>query len=410
MPQLILAFWIVALQPSDSADDSAARDRSRRSRECSDLQDRASEAEDERKFGEAEALHRSALLISARIYGLEHWKTRFAFAYWFEAAELARLEKVDARRFEDYLNSRHKFEAAIDDCEYASAASLADDLLKTCEELLGTQSPALVSVMVDAAQSNRAAGKYVEAISYAERAVEVARRTFGADSHTHARAHAALGICELELWRNESAAKHLQDAVEIVGDDESSGMSFTVIAHVRLGDAHRQMREYEKAEAAYRRAFHIARVHLADDKISMLHTQIALVRLLAESGRAAEGAVLLPPLMRQAEETEDDGLVREALKATAITFEELGKFDQALEYATRAADSYKTDWGSDYPLHGVALLRVASIQRKKGDAEAALPAAKEALTIVNKCFPFDHHHVIEAQAELQRIDDSLRNE
>jgi CHAT domain-containing protein/Tfp pilus assembly protein PilF len=200
------------------------------------------------------------------------------------------------------------------------------------------------SELIKQARALRSQGKYAEAIPVAEKAVQEAEHTFGADDKKLALSLSFLGI---------------------MLDDQG---------------------KYSEAEPLYTRALAILEKTLGPDNPDVAGNLNLLATLYSRQGRYAEAEPLYQRTLAIREKAlgPDDHLVANSLTSLAYLYELEGKYAEAEPLYQRSLAIYEKTLGSDNPKVATTLNNLAALYKDQGKYAEAETLLKRAQAINEK--------------------------
>jgi CHAT domain-containing protein len=322
----------------------------------------------------AERLHAEALELARSSVGERH--PLYARALRNLAVVLAAEDRHDeAERL--VREARAVAEAVQDDREVASAAGVLASL-------------------------RRARGDLAGAKSLAEEAVGIRRRVEGEDHPATARSLYDLGTIAQELGELGDAQPLLERAFAAMRAALSDDHPDTAKMATGVASCAEALGDFDRAEDLLQGALSVQRRRLGARHRESAMTMLQLGNLQRRRHRRADAE----PLLREAAETLAGLLppghpdVVESWVSVAFLYLEIGAFETAEAYLTRALVAREDGSERSQRLAASALSGLAVIRRRRGDLEGERQLLSSALAAVRQSLGNDHPVVATALGEL----------
>jgi len=252
------------------------------------------------------------------------------------------------------------------------------------------------------------AGKYDEALSLVERALEIRERLLGTEHRD-----VAAGIDSLagvysdrgEYVKAEPlylrALAIREKALGIDHPDTATGAS-------NLGKLYHYQGKYGEAESLYKRSLEIREKALGKDHPDTAEVLNNLAVLYSAQGKYVEAE----PLHQRALDIREKALGKDhpstaqSLNNLAFVYEYLGKYAEAEPLYKRALDIREKALGKDHPSTAISLNSLASLYHLQGKYAEAEPLYRRSLDIREKALGKDHPSTATGISNLARIYDS----
>ncbi|MEO1203071.1 MAG: serine/threonine-protein kinase, partial [Pseudomonadota bacterium] len=245
----------------------------------------------------------------------------------------------------------------------------------------------------------RGPGRLDESLAAYERARDLARQYYGADSMRHARALMDVGESHLLTARPEQAAQPLEEAIAIAGRIGEDPSFRAGSIRIRLAMLYSATGDYERAEAVARRA-------LAVPEKLATPTRLAILR---ELGVALSGQHRFDEASALFEESLLGRETRKGMNSTGLLptlipmarhYRRAGNVERALELASRAhaLGQAVTPAGTWEPAFASA--EYALVLKARGDEAGAASILDRAIGDLEATFGADDPRVVELRLEL----------
>jgi CHAT domain-containing protein/tetratricopeptide (TPR) repeat protein len=227
--------------------------------------------------------------------------------------------------------------------DFAGALPLIERELAIRETALGPNAPLVAQSLFNLAFVEYEIGDYVAARDRLQRSLRIAEDVFGPVHDKVAQALLWIGEAERELGDDAAAARAFARVVEIVdgGMESEADRAYVATAFHRLAAMHAEEGRFEEA------------------------------RRLHGRGLGLREQIFGP----------DHPFVAESLVETGRTLELEGRREEARELYERALRLRTAAWGEEHPLVARARLSVALVDARRGELDAALRSALEAVEI-----------------------------
>jgi CHAT domain-containing protein/Tfp pilus assembly protein PilF len=239
------------------------------------------------------------------------------------------------------------------------------------------------------------AGKYDEARSFGERALQIREKTLGPDHPDVAQSANNLGqLCYLKAEYARSEA-YYQRALTI--REKVLGPEHPVVA-VSLDNIaflYSDIGQYDKAELSYQRALNIRQKTLGPDHPDVAATIINFARLYFLRGEYEKAE----PLFVQARAICEKALEPEhpyvtvVLNNLATLYRKRGNYAQAEPIYVQSLTIREKALGPEHPNLAHPLINLANFYRERGDYEKAEPLLNRALAIRERALGLEHPDV-----------------
>jgi predicted metal-dependent hydrolase len=303
--------------------------------------------------------------------------------------------------------------------------------LATAEQRGGKNSPYLLPLLEQLAQSQSRAGALTQAAASRRRALAIALRNFGSDSPSAAEAMTALALAEIDRRRYLDAEPLLIVATNVLGErvaadhpplanalaararvavargEPSTGTKWAEQAvaiaaknpHQRSTEPLRALAAVYAADARFAEAERLLRDALARDREHSGQEGIATARSLSQLAnvyvRQHRFADALP-LLQEATAIDQQRLGRahpfiaDDLYELALVFEALGRAGEARKTLNAAAKLLERGDGKESARLGYVERELSRLLRAEGSIKAADAASQDAKRILKKADDEDH--------------------
>src|SRR6266508_1045602 len=252
------------------------------------------------------------------------------------------------------------------------------------------------------------AGKYDEALSLVERALEIRERLLGTEHRDVAAGIDSLAGVYSDRGEYVKAAPLYLPALAI--REKALGIDHPDTATVasNLGKLYHYQGKYGEAEPLYKRSLDIREKALGKDHPDTAEVLNNLAVLYSAQGKYVEAE----PLHQRALDIREKALGKDhpstaqSLNNLAFVYEYLGKYAEAEPLYKRALDIREKALGKDHPSTAISINSLASIYDSQGKYAEAEPLYRRSLDIREKALGKDHPSTATGISNLARIYDS----
>jgi len=292
-------------------------------------------------------------------------------------------------------DARKQFEESLklrDADKLDEALTFAERALEIRERLLGTEHPDVAASIDNLASIYTGNAEYVKAEPLYRRALAIREKALGKDHPETAKSLNNLAEVYRIQGKYLEAEPLYKRALEI--QEKALGKDHLEIAESlnNLGALYYSQGKYVETEPLFRRAFEIREKALGKD-----HPQVALslnnlALLYRTQGKYVEGE----PLFKRALDIREKALGKDhsdtaqSLANLAVLYSEQGKVVEAEPLYKRALDIYEKALGKDHPDTATSMNNLAFFYRDQGKYAEAEPLHKRALEVWEKALGKDH--------------------
>jgi len=252
-----------------------------------------------------------------------------------------------------------------------------------------------------------AQGKYAQAVSYGQRALDFYEKTRGPDHPYTATTLDNLAQLYYGQGKYEQAEELYQRALAISEQALDPDHPSTATTLNNLALLYYFQGKYEQAEELYRRALAIRKKVLGPDHPEIAKTLNNLAQLYRDQGKHEQAEPLYQRALAIKEKVLDPDH-----PSTAATLDNLaqlylvqGKYEQAEELYQRSLAIKEKALGSDHPETSITLHNLANLYSYQGKYEQAEELYQRSLAIDEQALPSDHPSIaitLESYADLLR--------
>ena len=307
------------------------------------------------EFAAANALFREALALSELRYGSEATET--------------------AQRLDDLATNLDNLGKTAD------AGAKYQQALAIREKILGADDPQVATSLINFGVFLDNSGSHLKAIPLLERALVIRRKVYGAN-------HVLVAYAELALAGACYSANRLVDA------ERSTLDALTIFRHIlpedhpkiteslnMLGILRTGRRDFAGAIPVFREVLDRYRRTLGDYHPDTLTVQNNLGATLLHAGKLSEAEHVQRDMLTHVRGDNGQASVVSDYQNLAMTLQELGKPEEAVDYARRALNMQRMREGASSGNVAVALRSLAIAEQYAGDTTAAERDYREALRI-----------------------------
>ncbi|MBI4853426.1 MAG: tetratricopeptide repeat protein [Acidobacteria bacterium] len=238
-------------------------------------------------------------------------------------------------------------------------------------------------------------GKYKEAISLAQQAVDIRKEKLGDSTLALAKAFNILGKAYFFDEDFDRAESFFIKALEI--RKKILGQEHTDIAEVlnNLGLLYEGKREYEKAEELYLKALEMRKKLLGEEHLDtiLIISNLGQLYELKNSFEKAESLYIKALEVRKKLLGEEHIDVAESLNYLGLFYYEVGKFSQAEPLLNKALEINKKLLGEEHLKTANIMNNLANLYLRKGKYLQAKPLLVKVLEINRKLFKDGHSNL-----------------
>src|SRR5262245_12632288 len=252
------------------------------------------------------------------------------------------------------------------------------------------------------------AGKYDEALSLVERALEIRERLLGPEHREVAAGIDSLAGVYSDRGEYVKAEPLYLRALAIrekaLGNDHPD----TATGASNLGKLYHYQGKYGDADPLYQRALEIREKALGNDHPDTAEGINNLAVLYSALGKYVEAEPLHQRALDIREKAlgKDHPFTAQSLNNLAFVYEYLGKYEEAEPLYKRALDIREKALGKDHPSTAISLNSLASLYHLQGKYAEAEPLYRRSLDIREKALGKDHPSTATGISNLARIYDS----
>jgi CHAT domain-containing protein/tetratricopeptide (TPR) repeat protein len=238
----------------------------------------------------------------------------------------------------------------------------------------------------------RREGRYNEALSTAERYVELARQRYGDERLPVATAVDWLATAYQDMGRYAEAEPLFIRALAIT--EKALGPHHADVGQPldNLAGLYKDMGRYTEAEQLLQRAVTIREEVLGPGHPDVAISLTNLAGLYQRLGRYAEAEQIYGRTIAVFEKTNgsDDEHLATALNNLAGLYQDMGRYTEAEPYLKRSLGMREKTLGPDHPDVSTSLNNLARLYRNQGRYAEAEPLYKRSLAITEKTLGLDH--------------------
>ncbi len=240
-----------------------------------------------------------------------------------------------------------------------------------------------------------AAGKYAEAVPYAERALEIRRKVLGEEHPDVAISMDNLAVLHKNLGRYSEAEPLYKRSLEIgkkVLGEEHPDVAITMN---NLAMLYGETGRYSEAEPLCKRSLEIQQKLLHKDHLLIAKSMNNLAELYRETGRYSEAEPLYKRSLEirkkfWGEEHPDVAITMDNL---AVLYGETGRYSEAEPLCKRSLEIRKKFWGEEHPDVASSMNNLAVLYWQMGRYAEAWPLLEKVMGINNKFLGEEHPRV-----------------
>ena len=253
-------------------------------------------------------------------------------------------------------------------------------------------------------------GKYQEAITIAERALDVAKHAWGSESFQTRIALGNLGRLLSIVGDYAKAEPVLQEAsrVELVifrhDIDPSTSDGFSGLA--QLYDS---IGEYAKAKPLFQKALRLRQLAFGDEDPDTASALCNLGKLYMDMREYANAEPLCVGALRIFRNIlgSDNPYTAQGARILANLYEELGEYTKAEPLYQEALQIRQKLLGSDHPDTAISLVELGTLYDSIGKCAEAEPLLRQSLPILQNAFGVEHQATTDACGSLAMVEFDL---
>src|SRR6266542_4150391 len=292
-------------------------------------------------------------------------------------------------------DARKQFEESLklrDADKLDEALTFAERALEIRERLLGTEHPDVAASIDNLASIYTGNAEYVKAEPLYRRALAIREKALGKDHPETAKSLNNLAEVYRIQGKYLEAEPLYKRALEI--QEKALGKDHLEIAESlnNLGALYYSQGKYVETEPLFRRAFEIREKALGKDHSDTAQSLANLAVLYSEQGKVVEAE----PLYKRALDIFEKALGKDhpytagSLNNLALLYYSQGKYVEAEPLYNRALDITEKALGKDHPNTAIGLSNLAEVYRAQGKYGEAEPLYNRALDIREKALGKDH--------------------
>ncbi len=292
---------------------------------------------------------------------------------------------------------------------YPEALSLAQRALELDEKALGPEHPDIAVSLGNLAGIYKASGAFEKALPLFQRALKIREKALGPDDPATATSLNNLATLYWATGAYEKALPLYQRALKIREKALGPEHPDTSVSLNNLAMLYHSMGAYNQALPLFKRALAIREKVLGPDDPATATTLSNLAGLYEDKGDYAKAVPLYQRSLQILEKTLGPEHPRTAtsLNNLALQYRTLGKFDQALPLMKRALAIQEKALGPEHPDTAVSLNNLAELYAAMGAYDQALPLYQRALAIREKALGPEHPETASALNNLAMLYETL---
>src|SRR6266508_275806 len=292
-------------------------------------------------------------------------------------------------------DARKQFEESLklrDADKLDEALTFAERALEIRERLLGTEHPDVAASIDNLASIYTGNAEYVKAEPLYRRALAIREKALGKDHPETAKSLNNLAEVYRIQGKYLEAEPLYKRALEI--QEKALGKDHLEIAESlnNLGALYYSQGKYVETEPLFRRAFDIREKALGKDHSDTAQSLANLAVLYSEQGKVVEAE----PLYKRALDIYEKALGKDHqdtdtnMNNLALFYRYQGKYAEAEPLHKRALEVWEKALGKDHPNTAIGLSNLAEVYRAQAKYVEAEPLYKRALDIFEKVLGKDH--------------------
>lgn len=249
------------------------------------------------------------------------------------------------------------------------------------------------------------AGKYSEAVPFAERALKLRESALGPSHLDVAEALNNLGLIYFVQGRHGEAEPLFKRSLSI--SERVQGSDHLTVARTlgNLASVYQAQGRYSEAEPLFKRSLAIREKALGTDHAAVGQSLNYLANLYKDQGRLVEAVPLYKRSLAIREKLlgADHPDVGETLNNLGNVYGLLGRTDEALPLLKRDLAISEKAFGSNHPVVGQSLNNLAVLYHSQGRDREAIPLLERSLVIREKALGPDHPEVGQSLNNLAQL-------
>ncbi|HMA33814.1 MAG TPA: tetratricopeptide repeat protein [Chloroflexia bacterium] len=304
-----------------------------------------------------------------------------------------------------------QFRQLFDQCRYAEAAPVGEQIRTLARTALGEHEPVYARMVTELAVAYDEAGDYRAAEPIYREALAIRRATVGEGHEDYAGSLNNLGELYRKMGRFAEAEALLGQAADVWRRTVGEEHPHYAIALDNLAGVYKAQANYAAAEPILCQALAITRKAGGPAHADYIISLNNLAILYREMARYAEAE----PLARQALEAarQTFGADHPQVAVSLITLGEIqhmqGNYAAAEPFYEQARAIWGTAVGEAHPLYAACLHNLAELHRAAGNYATAMPLARRALDIRRLALGEDHPLTAASRQTLEAIHRAVNN-
>lgn len=255
-------------------------------------------------------------------------------------------------------------------------------------------------------------GKYSEALSMFEKALEIKQKTLKREHPDIVQSYGSIGLIYYELSEYDKALNYLYEALEIADRIWSGPFSFKADIYNNLGLVYRNMGDYQKAEEFYERTLRIKEEIYTPNHPMVLTTKNNIAQVYASEERYTEAIELFETVLHDycRNSSADSSFLATVYDNLSTVYREMERYEDAIDVCTKGLDMRKAIYGEKSVDYAFSLNNLALIYYEMGTFEYAKDVFSDALVIKKELLPEIHGQISVGYFNLGLVYDKLHQD